>query len=158
MLSKRQTTNHGREALGFVVAPLGALLTVSAFLAITGPDSNGPQTPTKVLVGLLRLSVWVLPLAYLMSAAVAVPLLSELQRRRMSSLQSYLMVGAVTGTVPFLGYLLVGMIGNASRIPSGAGEWRFAFAWMAVGAVSGLVSATLFWWIAGQNRSPFDNE
>jgi hypothetical protein len=113
-----------REAVGFVIAPIGAVVAVVAYFWLV--YGLIPASP---------LVVWVLMFAYPAELIIALPGHLLLKRRRVRTLLAYMLLGAATGVTAFI--VLATAQGWTLR------PWA---AWIGVGA--GIASALVVWSVA----------
>ena len=147
-----------RLVAGFAALPPAmALVTFLGYLAI-GPEGRkvlaGGATVTEPVTVAAQLAFFVAIIGLALTLGGAVPSVLWLQARRQLSLSRLLLLGALIANVPFALIVLVAIVAAAAdgtlslevtRLWYGtAGACRF----VVIGAVHGLVAATVFWVVA----------
>lgn len=120
------TPTSFRRAIAFAVAPVGAIFTVFGYVwVVRGPSSSSSFS---------SLCAWVCLFAYPSELTIALPGHIYLEGRGRRGLLTYVLLGAITGGLPFSILAAVGL--------------SYFAGWIWVGAVAGVMSAVLFWLLA----------
>jgi hypothetical protein len=121
-----------RERVAFAIAPIGAVLTVAAWLWLTAPIVNG----------FTLFLVWIAICAYSAEIGIVAPAHLFLLRRQNSGWAAYAVVGALSRFAPFTALATL--------------HARFV-GWVVITTAAGSVSALLFYGFAVRRGADMAN-
>src|SRR5215471_7581363 len=132
-------TARNRELLGFVLAPLGTIVLVSAYFLLS-------DLPSAVFLPLLLLVV------YMIEFVLVLPGHNLLRRRGRQSLLAYVLIFAVAGAGPVFILTIINtgpaLVSSNPDMHVPASEIPSALIPIGICAAYGAFCAPVFWWIA----------
>lgn len=127
---------------GFAIAPLTPCIVIFAIAEIQGRGDSG-----------VWFSSIVLPISYLVSAVIGLPVYVLLKRFHYNSIRSYIMSGALAALVPFMFivvYPAIMMYGTPAAV---MGLKSFEYYLLGMMIIYGALVAGAFWLIVRPDRS-----